>query len=150
MKLKHVTSLSNAVAIIESQTFLPHVTASDKGDSGLNCFVEGMHYIESHYEAEGAVLVFRWDGPETSDTDKMLEPNWLCHWGGWRSVVTGGTEKYLTAVDLKALQGEVWEELVGTPPWYAFRKRRWISQCARELKWGIYDRLQLGVPISVR
>lgn len=148
--LTHITNLGWAINIIQSRVFIPLSQFPGKGDTGMNCFAEGREYTNAnHYEGSGCDLIFEWTGNVTDDTNMMLQPNWLCHHGGWRSVVTKGTNTGLTATDIKVTSSDEWVSLLKKAPWYILRKRRYMEAQAKELEERIRRQLRKGVPIRI-
>lgn len=149
LKLHHHTDLASAISIIEQGVFLPLIQTPGVGDTGLNCYVEETQYRRNQHQADGVILILEWHGKVTDASERMLEPNWLCHWGSWRSVVTQGTTEGLFAVDLFCSNSHQWTEVIRDPPWFIWRKRRWTHQTAKKSESVVRHLLRRGVQICV-
>ena len=112
----HHTSLAHALSILKSEVFISAVNTPTRGDSGMNCYCAKEPTARNMHNGNGAIIEFTWAGRETDNDEKMLEPEWLVHFGAWRSVVTLGSKQNLMAVDLHVKNQEHWREYILCTP----------------------------------
>lgn len=124
MRIFHITSPCNAVAIVESGIFYSSSDQPLNNDNGLNCFCYKSGYqMEQCFEGEGAQLVLDWCGPVVvthPQTSPPLAPNVLHDQHPWRCFVRGGTNaQLLRVVDIRFAKENI-GALVASPSWYRF------------------------------
>lgn len=151
-RIFHHTNFWHALRIINSGKFYSSVRINTKGDSGMNCYLQREPTAYNIHSGNGAIIEFSWMGNETENDEKMMEPEWLVHFGSWRSVVTLGTSVNLKATNLYLDNNSYWKEYICKSrriPLLTIRRKRWVENEAKNMDYSIKSRLKEGINISV-
>lgn len=122
MRIYHITSPQNAVAIIENNIFYPASNHQLNNDNGLNGFCYKRIYMKRQcFEGVGAKLILEWSGPiEDTDmnTPPPLPPNILHIQNPWRCFIRGGTDaQYIRIVGVLFYDDQL-DSILALPSWH--------------------------------
>lgn len=116
-KIIHITSLENAIKIVNSEKCIPISNDPLNFDSCLNCFCTKMK--GQNFENTGTKIVFKWYGKvkkiDHNNTSVPYEKNILYNQEPWRCFIpTGSSKDLLQVVNIIPNQKSEDENLINT------------------------------------